>query len=51
MEFSKKSIVISLLVCIVALILFTKFKIVIGMGDSMQPTYPDFKILLCVKQK
>ncbi len=40
-----------LLVCTVALILFNKYKIVIGMGDSMQPTYPRFKILLCKKQK
>lgn len=43
--------IVPLLVCTVVLILFTKYKIVIGMGDSMQPTYPNFKILLCVKQK
>ena len=47
----KIKIIVPLLVCTVALILFTKYKIVIGMGDSMQPTYPRFKILLCKKQK
>lgn len=43
--------IVPLLVCAVVLILFTKYKIVIGMGDSMRPTYPKFKLLLCKKQK
>lgn len=40
-----------LLVCSIALILCAKFKLVIGMGDSMKPTYPNFKILICKRQK
>ena len=33
------------------LLLSTQIKIIIGSGASMQPTYPKFKLLLCVKQK
>ena len=43
--------IVPLLVCTVVLILFTKYKIVIGMGTVCNPHYPKFKLLLCKKQK
>lgn len=50
MEFSKKSIVI-LVISLIPLLLSTRIRIILGAGVSMYPTYPKFKLLLCVKQK
>jgi|SRR5574344_33699 signal peptidase I len=47
----KKKAIITTMICFIVLLLFTQIKIIIGLGGSMEPTYPKFKILLCIKTK
>ena len=46
-----KEKIITIIICFMILLLSTQIKIIIGSGASMQPTYPNFKLLLCIKNK
>lgn len=46
----KKELIILHIFFIILLVIFTNIKIIIGSGESMLPTIPTKKILLCIKK-
>lgn len=48
---NKKELIILHIFFIILLLIFTNIKIIIGSGESMLPTIPTKKILLCIKNK